>query len=61
MKDTHDLGFKFREFESHDETAGMQDEVETYGKQLYVATKTLTHAALDAIALMRFADDLADG
>jgi hypothetical protein len=59
MKDTHNLGFKFREFEREDEAARMEDEIEACGEQMDVAPQSFAHAPLDAIAFMRLAKDFA--
>jgi len=61
MKDTQNLRVKFREFNGHDETAGMKDEIKALRKQFDMATEAFAHAALDAVAFMGFADYLADG
>jgi hypothetical protein len=61
MKETHDLCFKFGEFEGKDDAARMQDEVEAPGQQIDMAAESLSHAALDAIAFMGFAQHFADG
>jgi hypothetical protein len=59
MKDTHNLGFKFRKFESEDDPAGMKDQIAALRQQVDVATQSLSHAALDAIAFMGFTQNLA--
>ena len=61
MKDTHNLRFKFRKFEVEDRSAGMEDEIAAQRQQGDVAAQGLSHAALDAIAFMGFAQDLAGG
>jgi len=52
LKDTHNLGFKFRKIESEHRTAWMEDQVVTLRKQRGVAAQGLSHATLYAIALM---------
>ena len=61
VKDTHDLGFKFREIEAEDGAAGMEDEIAAGGQQVRVAAQDLAQAALDAVAVMGLAQDLAGG
>jgi hypothetical protein len=55
LKDTHNLGLKFRKIEREHRTAWMEDEVATLGKHRDVEAQSLAHSALDAIALMGFA------
>jgi hypothetical protein len=59
MKNTHNLSFKFPKFDGENGAAWMEDEVAALGQQVDVAAQSLAHAALDAIALMGFAQDLA--
>ena len=40
---------------SQDVAPGMEDEIETVRQEIDVTTQSLAHAALDAVALMRFA------
>ena len=61
VKDTHDLGFKFREFDGEHSAAGMKDEIEAGGEQIDMAAQGLAHAALDAIALVGLAEHFACG
>jgi hypothetical protein len=61
LKETHNLGFEFGEFEVKDDAARMQDEVEARGQQIDMAAEGLSHAALDAIAFMGFAQNFAGG
>ena len=61
LKNTHNLGLKFREFRGEHRAARMQDQVEALGQQVHVAAKHLAHAALDAVALVRLAQHLAGG
>ena len=60
-KDTHDLGFEFREFDGEHRPARMEDQVEAGGKQIHVTAQHFAHAALDAIALVGLAEHLAGG
>jgi len=59
MKNTHDLRFKFRKFESEDGFAGMKDQIAALRQQIDVAAQRFSHAALDAIAFMSFTQNLA--
>ena len=61
MKNTHNLGFEFREFEGHHRPARMQDQIEALGQQIHVTPQDLAHAPLDAIALMSLAQHFARG
>jgi hypothetical protein len=61
MKDTHDLGFKFRKFDGEDGAARVEDKIATLRQQVDVAAKDVSHTTLDAIALVSLADDLAHG
>ena len=61
LKDTHNLGLEFREFDGEHRAARMQDQIEAQGQQVHMAAQHLAHAALDAIALVRFAQHLAGG
>ena len=61
MQDTHNFRFEFHEIHGHHKAAGMKDEVETLGKQVDVQAHNLAHPALDPVAFVRFANDLADG
>src|SRR5262249_23415689 len=59
FKDTHDLGFEFREFHGEHHAARMEDEIAASGKKIDVAAQDLAHAALDAVTIMSFAQHLA--
>ena len=61
MKNTHNLGFKFRKFESEDGSAWMEDQIAALRQQLHMAAQRLSHPALDAIAFVGFTQNLADG
>jgi len=61
LEDTHDLGFQFHEVEREDDAAGMEDEIAAGGEQIDMAAEGLAEAALDAVALVSFAEDLAGG
>jgi hypothetical protein len=61
FKDTYNLGFKLHKLHEHDVAPWMEDEIETFRQEIDVPTESLTHAALDAVALMGFAKHLADG
>lgn len=60
-KDTHDLGFEFREFDGKNRAAGMKDEVSVAWQQVEMTAQHFAHAPLDAIALVGFANDFACG
>jgi hypothetical protein len=59
FKDTHDLSLKFRKFDRKHRTPRMQDQIETPGKQLHMASQRLAHPPLDAVALVRLAQHFA--
>jgi hypothetical protein len=59
LKDTHNLGFKFREFHGQHTTARMKDQIEAGGKKIGVAAESLAHAPLDAVALVGLAHNFA--
>ena len=61
MKDTHNLSFKFPEFECHHKPPRMQNEIEPRREQIHMSPQSLAHAPLDAIAFMRFAQHFAGG
>ena len=61
MKNTHNLRLKFRKFQGEHNAPGMKDEVAALGKQIHMAAEGFFHAALDAVALVRLAQDLAGG
>ena len=60
FKDTQNLALKLREVHGEHDAARVKDEIEARGQQIDVAAEGLTHAALDAVALVSFADDFAD-
>jgi hypothetical protein len=55
LENTHNLGFEFREFHGQHHAARMKDQVAAGGQQIDVTADGLSHAALDAIALVRLA------
>jgi hypothetical protein len=59
-EDTQNLGCQFHEIHVHDRTPRMQDEIDACGQLMQMPAYGLAHAALDAIALMSFAQHLAD-
>src|SRR5215469_868677 len=61
IQDTHDLGFKFREFDCEHGTPGMEDQIDAGGDQAGVAPQGFAHAALDAVTLVRLAEHAACG
>jgi hypothetical protein len=61
LKNTHNLRFKFPEFERHHNPTGMQNQVEPMRQQLHMSPQNLAHAPLDAVALNRFAEDTPRG
>jgi hypothetical protein len=61
MEDTHNLSFKFPEFDGHHKPSRMQDEIEPRREQIHMPPQSLAHAPLDAIAFMRFAQHFARG
>ena len=61
MKDTYNLRLKFREIHGEHHASGVEDQVATLGQQIHMAPNGLPHAALDAITLVRFAQNLASG
>jgi hypothetical protein len=61
MQDTHNLSFKFREFEGEHDAAGMQDEVAALWKEVDVTPQNIAHAPLDPIAFVGFAEHFARG
>jgi hypothetical protein len=56
VKDTHNLRLKFRKFYGENETAGMKDQIASLGQQINVAPQCFSHATLDPIALVSFAN-----
>jgi hypothetical protein len=61
LKDTDNLTLKLREFHGEDRAPRVQDEIETRRQKIDVSAQDLAHAALDAIALVGFAYDFANG
>ena len=61
MKNTHNLRLKFRKFEGQDDSAWVKDQIASLRQQVDVAAQSLSHAALDAIAFMGLAQNLAGG
>ena len=61
MKDTHDLRLEFRKFDGEDGAARMKDEVASWRQKIEVTAQSFSHAALDTVALVSFADHFADG
>jgi len=59
MKNTHDLCFKFPEFDSEYSAPWMQDQIAPRRKQLNMPSKCLAHASLDAIPFVRLAQHFA--
>ena len=59
-KDTHNLGFEFREFHGEHRTMRMKDQVAPRRQQVKMTAQRFAQPPLDAIALVRFAQDLAD-
>ena len=59
VKNTQNLCFKFREIYGENRSARMKDEVTAGGKQIRMAAKRLAHAALDAITIVRLAENFA--
>jgi hypothetical protein len=60
LKDTQNLPLKLREIHGEDDAARVKDEIEARRQKINVAAESLAHAALDAVALVGLADDLAD-
>jgi hypothetical protein len=59
MKDTHNLGLKFRKIESEHVAAGMEDEIAIVGQQVHMAAQGLAHATLNEVAFMGVAEHFA--
>jgi len=59
LKDTHNLGLKFRKIEREHRAARMEDKIATLREQRNVSPQGLAHATLDAIALMGLAHNFA--
>ena len=60
-KNTQKLALKFRVFDGENGAAGVEDEIESSGKELSALAQQIAHAAFDAIALVGGADDFTDG
>lgn len=60
FKDTQNLALKLRKVHGEHDAARMKDEIAAWRQEIDVATESLAHAALDAIAFVGLADDLAD-
>lgn len=57
---TQNLGFQFRKFHSHYNAAGMEDEIAACREQIHMAAENVSHTALDAVALVGLANNLAN-
>ena len=60
-ENTHDLVLKFRELHGHDRAVWMQDQVASGRQQVQMTPEHVAQTALDAIALVRLSEHLADG
>jgi len=61
LENTHNLGFKFHEIQCEYRAARVENEIAGRGQQVKVAAQSFFHAALDAIALVRLAQNFANG
>ena len=61
FENTHDFGFEFREIHGEHNSPGVQDQVVSRGNERDMAAQRLAHAALDAIAVVGFAQHLTRG
>src|SRR5208282_4872090 len=61
FKNTHNFVLQFPKLHGEDDAARMKDEVDARRQQVDMAAQGFAHTALNAVALVRFADDFADG
>lgn len=61
FEDAHDLRFQLSEIDRKQAAARMKYQVEALGKQVYMPAQGLSHAPLDAVAVMRLAQRLPRG
>ena len=59
FENTQNLCFKFPKFHGEHRAPRMKNQVAAFREHLCVAAQSFSHAALDAIALMRFAENFA--
>lgn len=61
LENTHNLGIKFREFERQHRPVRMKNEVTACRQQANMVPQHIAQPALDAIAFVSLAEDLANG